>query len=247
METKKIGLSPELIIHPGETIADLLAERGMTQQELAARTGVTSAFVSKVINGKKGISGNFAYALECAFGVPKTFWLNLQANYEAELLDARECATITDEEKSIAQGMLDSIQELRENGDIMPEQKEEDIIPQLRRKFHVSNLAYLGRLQRQGVAGQPQIRIYSKFLNDIHLTFAKIEASEESHWSRKEREAWQKNSGGCPSGCRALKSCGRRNSCMWIRPAMSTGWHIAGGSISSAVPGVLAKVCSCLP
>ena len=157
METKKIGLSPELIIHPGETIADLLAERGMTQQELAARTGVTSAFVSKVINGKKGISGNFAYALECAFGVPKTFWLNLQANYEAELLDARECATITDEEKSIAQGMMDSIQELRENGDIMPEQKEEDIIPQLRRKFHVSNLAYLGRLQRQGVAGQPQI------------------------------------------------------------------------------------------
>ena len=157
METKKIGLSPELIIHPGETIADLLAERGMTQQELAARTGVTSAFVSKVINGKKGISGNFAYALECAFGVPKTFWLNLQANYEAELLDARECATITDEEKSIAQGMMDSIQELRENGDIMPEQKEEDIIPQLRRKFRVSNLAYLGRLQRQGVAGQPQI------------------------------------------------------------------------------------------
>ena len=157
MEAKKTGLSPELIIHPGETIADLLAERGMTQQELATRTGVTSAFISKVINGRKGISGNFAYALECAFGVPKTFWLNLQANYEAELLDAHEGTTITEEEKVIAQGMNDSIQELRENGDILPEQKSEDVIPYLRRKFHVSNLAYLGRLQRRGFTGQPQL------------------------------------------------------------------------------------------
>ncbi|MBR4696388.1 MAG: HigA family addiction module antidote protein [Selenomonadaceae bacterium] len=156
MEAKKTGLSPELIIHPGETIADLLAERGMSQQELAARTGVTSAFVSNVINGKKGISGNFAYALECAFGVPKTFWLNLQANYEAEILDAREYTTITDEEKVIAQGMRESVQELCENRDIMLEQKDEDIIPYLRRKFHVSNLAYLGKLQRHGFVGQPQ-------------------------------------------------------------------------------------------
>ena len=157
MEAKKTGLSLELIIHPGETIADLLVERGMTQQELAARTGVTSAFISKVVNGKKGISGNFAYALECAFGVPKTFWLNLQANYEAEILDAQEGTTITDEEKIIAQGMSDSIQELRENGDILPEQKNEDIIPYLRRKFHVSNLAYLGRLQRHGIVSHPQV------------------------------------------------------------------------------------------
>ena len=156
MEAKKTGLSPELIIHPGETIADLLAERGMSQQELAARTGVTSAFVSNVINGKKGISSNFAYALECAFGVPKTFWLNLQANYEAEILDAREYTTITDEEKVIAQGMRESVQELCENRDIMLEQKDEDIIPYLRRKFHVSNLAYLGKLQRHGFVGQPQ-------------------------------------------------------------------------------------------
>lgn len=157
MEAKKTGLSPELIIHPGETIADLLAERGMTQQELAARTGVTSAFVSKVVNGKKGISGNFAYALECAFGVPKTFWLNLQANYEAEILDAHECNTITHEEKIIAQGMKESIKALRENGEILPEQKPEELVPYLRRKFRVSNLAYLGNLQRNRLSHSAQV------------------------------------------------------------------------------------------
>ena len=156
METRKTGLSPELIIHPGETIADLLAERGMSQKELAARTGMAPSFISNVINGKKGISGNFAYALECAFGVPKTFWLNLQANYEAEILDASEGGTITDEERSIAREMGDSIRELRENGEILPEERVEEIVPFLRRKFHVSNLAYLGRLRRKGFTGQPQ-------------------------------------------------------------------------------------------
>lgn len=80
----------------------------------------------------------------------------MQANYEAEILDAREYTTITDEEKVIAQGMRESVQELCENRDIMLEQKDEDIIPYLRRKFHVSNLAYLGKLQRHGFVGQPQ-------------------------------------------------------------------------------------------
>ena len=82
MAVKKIGISRELIIHPGETIADVLEDRGITQTELAARTGVSTAYVSNVIAGKKDISANFAFSLEYALGVPKSFWLNLQANYE---------------------------------------------------------------------------------------------------------------------------------------------------------------------
>lgn len=34
MAAKKIGISRDLIIHPGETIADVLEERGITQSEL---------------------------------------------------------------------------------------------------------------------------------------------------------------------------------------------------------------------
>lgn len=81
MAAKKTGISHDLIIHPGETIADILEERGITQAELAVRTGVSPAYVSNVIAGKKGISANFAMGLEYALGVPKSFWLNLQANY----------------------------------------------------------------------------------------------------------------------------------------------------------------------
>lgn len=87
MLTKKNGISHSLIIHPGETIADVINERGITQAELAIRTGVSPAYVSSVISGKKDISSNFAMALEYALDVPKSFWLNLQANYEADLLE----------------------------------------------------------------------------------------------------------------------------------------------------------------
>ena len=81
METKIIGISRDLIIHPGETIADILTERGITKAELAARTGVTPAFVCNVIAGKKDISANFALALEYALGVSKSFWINIITKY----------------------------------------------------------------------------------------------------------------------------------------------------------------------
>ena len=98
MTVKKIGIYRDLIIRPGETIADVLEERGITQAELSSRTGVSTVYVSNVIDGKKGISANFAMRLEYALGVPKSFWLNLQANYESELLEMNEAQTITNEE-----------------------------------------------------------------------------------------------------------------------------------------------------
>ena len=73
MAVKITGISRDLIIHPGETIADVLEARGITQAELATRTGMTPAYVSNVIAGKKDISTNFAMALEYALGVPKSF------------------------------------------------------------------------------------------------------------------------------------------------------------------------------
>jgi HTH-type transcriptional regulator/antitoxin HigA len=96
MMTKTTCVSRDLIIHPGETINDILVERGITQAELAVKTGVTPAYVCNVIAGKQDISAKFAFALEHALGVSKSFWINLQANYDAELSKANESETITD-------------------------------------------------------------------------------------------------------------------------------------------------------
>ena len=143
MAVKKIGIYHDLIIHPGETIADVLEDRGITQAELSSRTGVSSAYVSNVIAGKKGISANFAMGLEYALGVPKSFWLNLQANYESELLEMNEEQTITDEERSTREDLKDIVKYLRQR-EMMPlREKKDDSILSLRKILQISNIANL--------------------------------------------------------------------------------------------------------
>ena len=84
------GLSLDLIIHPGETIKELLEEKEMTQEELAIRTEYSAKHVSEVISGKKDISSKFANALEYVFGIPTEFWINLQGNYDKEVLELKK-------------------------------------------------------------------------------------------------------------------------------------------------------------
>lgn len=75
----------KLLIHPGETISDLLEERKMTQNDLAILTNVSQSYISNVLVGKERISEQFAIMLEQVFDIPKSFWLNLQKNYDDEL------------------------------------------------------------------------------------------------------------------------------------------------------------------
>lgn len=150
MATKRTGISRDLIIHPGETIADVLEERGITQAELATRTGVTPAYVSNVIAGKKDISSNFAMALEYALDVPKSFWLNLQANYDAELLELNEANTVTDAEKAVLPKLHEIIVWLRKVQLIPNKQDKENTILSLRKALRISDISKLDTLVATG-------------------------------------------------------------------------------------------------
>lgn len=87
---KKIGLSRDFIIHPGETLMEFLEDRKMSQKELAIRCGVSEKHISTVPNGKKDISANFAKKLEYALGIDAIFWMNLQANYDKDIIKYEE-------------------------------------------------------------------------------------------------------------------------------------------------------------
>ena len=89
-EKNLAGLSRDYIIHPGETLAEVMEDRDMTQRELAVRTGMSEKHISTVIHGKKNISAAFARKLEYALGIETSFWMNLQANYDRELLEFEE-------------------------------------------------------------------------------------------------------------------------------------------------------------
>ncbi len=77
-----------LVIHPGEHIADELAERGMTAAELAVAMGVDAGRVSRLVNAQVSVTGDTAIRLADAFGTSAEFWMRLQGDYD--LARARE-------------------------------------------------------------------------------------------------------------------------------------------------------------
>ena len=81
--------------HPGiflnETVIKPL-EIGVT--ETAQRLGMSRTALSRVLNGKAGISPDLAVRLESAGQSSARFWVNLQANYDLWLATNREQPTI---------------------------------------------------------------------------------------------------------------------------------------------------------
>ena len=151
MAEKRRVISPDLVIHPGETIYDLLQDRGITQKELALRAGVSEPFLSDVIHGKKDISKGLALGLQYAFGVPSSFWLNLQANYDAEILALKEIESITDEERTVLNNISEVVNYLKQFSYIPDSEIPEQLILDLRKYFHVSNLTGLRKLVSMSV------------------------------------------------------------------------------------------------
>lgn len=74
-----------ILILPGETLIELLEEKGMTQVELAERMGRPLKTINEIIKGKTSITPETAIQLEGVFSVPASFWMNLESNYQVVL------------------------------------------------------------------------------------------------------------------------------------------------------------------
>ncbi len=86
----KKALTPFVATHPGEMIKDELKERGMTQKQLAAETGIKPSVLSETINGKRSLSLNVAVALEKALGISADIWMNMQTQYDLDTANIAE-------------------------------------------------------------------------------------------------------------------------------------------------------------
>ncbi len=64
---------------PGEVLAEeFLKPLGMTQLELAEKTGIPVQRVNLIVNGKRGITAETALLFARAFRTTPEFWMNLQ-------------------------------------------------------------------------------------------------------------------------------------------------------------------------
>lgn len=83
----KLLYHPDRVSAPGVTLLDLIEERGMTQAELAERTGLPLKTINEIIKGKAAITSETAIQLEKVFGTSAEFWTQREANYRSYLLN----------------------------------------------------------------------------------------------------------------------------------------------------------------
>ncbi len=77
--------SPILIPPPGETLLESIEKLGMSQSQLAERTGRPEKTINEIIKGKAAITHETALQLERVLSVPARFWNSLELNYRESL------------------------------------------------------------------------------------------------------------------------------------------------------------------
>ena len=76
--------SPEPI-HPGEHLAEILDELGITQYRLSKTIGVPQIRISEIVHCRRSITADSALRIGRALGMTPDFWLNLQRMYDLDV------------------------------------------------------------------------------------------------------------------------------------------------------------------
>ena len=76
---------PSEVSPPGETLREILDERGISQADLALRMGRPRKTITEIINGKAALTHETALQLELVLGVPAGFWDARERTYRAHL------------------------------------------------------------------------------------------------------------------------------------------------------------------
>lgn len=74
---------PDVAIPPGEYFLEEMEARGLSQKELARRTGRPVNAINEIINGNQAITAETALQLEAVMPeIPARFWMNLEVDYQ---------------------------------------------------------------------------------------------------------------------------------------------------------------------
>jgi len=73
--------NPDEVSSPGETIKELLENRGWTEEDFVKCMGLPQEDILKLLQGEYEITPGVAVRLSQVLGPSTVFWLNLEANY----------------------------------------------------------------------------------------------------------------------------------------------------------------------
>lgn len=94
IKNKKMTYRPDYVSPPGETLQETLEAQGLSQAQLAERSGRPKKTINEIIQGKASITPETAHQLELVLGVPASFWLARETKYRAWLAQQTEDARI---------------------------------------------------------------------------------------------------------------------------------------------------------
>ena len=86
MATIDERIIPVEAVHPTELIIDEIKERGISRKDMAIRLGMQPSNFSRMLKQKETITPQMANKLEVALGIPASMWLNLQAEYDKDII-----------------------------------------------------------------------------------------------------------------------------------------------------------------
>ena len=131
--------------HPGEVLQEKLNESGMTRKELAVRTGVSEKHVGTIVTANKDISAAYARKLGYVFE-NAGFWMNLQAEYDAEQLRIQEENNISKEEIDLLKPLHEITDYFIESGYIHNDCGDASKVMQLRDFLNISDLTLIPQI-----------------------------------------------------------------------------------------------------
>ena len=91
---RKYAFDPDYAVPPGASLKETMEALGMSQRELADRTGLTVQTLHRIFKGEQPITYETANRLELVTGAPGAFWNKLEAEYRAQLARLAERARL---------------------------------------------------------------------------------------------------------------------------------------------------------
>lgn len=88
---EQVALPP---VHPGEILADELAEIGVSVSALARALDVPQSRMAEIVAGTRSVTADTALRLGAYFGTSARIWVNLQSAYDLAVTEADEGAHI---------------------------------------------------------------------------------------------------------------------------------------------------------
>ena len=72
-------------VHPGEHLAEILDELGITQYRLAKAIGAPPRRINEISRGNRSVTADTALRIGAALSMSPEYWLNLQRMYDPDV------------------------------------------------------------------------------------------------------------------------------------------------------------------